>query len=99
MSAAEQSVLPTSVLAPKTMTVRRAAILFFAPLASVVPRRGHCRVEVCAGVSGRLLLPFATGYASSAAKDARAVLFWQFLALYMALLRPYSAGAPSVGVR
>ena len=86
MSAAEQSVLPTSVLAPKTMAVRRAAILFFAPLASVVPR-GHCRVEVCAGVTGRLLLPFATGYASSAAKDAHAVLFWQFLPLYGAAQR------------
>ena len=97
MSAAEQSVLPTSVLAPKTMAVRRAAIV----LAFLHRYRlwCRCRVGVCAGVSGRLSLPFATGYASSAAKDARAVLFWQFLALYMALLRPYSAGAPSVGVR
>ena len=39
MSAAEHSVLPTSVLAPKTMAVRRAAICErFSPLPSVVPQ-------------------------------------------------------------
>ena len=78
MSAAEQSVLPTSVLAPKTMAVRRAAILHRYRLWCARPLQGG----VCAGVSGRLPLPLATGYASSAAKDVYAVLFWQFLALY-----------------
>ena len=65
MSAAEQSVLPTSVLAPKTMAVRRAAILFFAPLPSVVPR-GHCRVVA--------VQAFLGGYRCRLRQDTQAVL-------------------------
>ena len=91
MSAALHNVLPTSVLAPKTTAVRRAAILFFAPLASVVRTRplqggGLCRRYWA------VLLNLSTAEAITAAKDAHAVLFWQFLALYGAGSRSVSAG-------
>ena len=69
MSAAEQSVLPTSVLAPKTMAVRRAAILFFAPLASVVPRADD---EATAGWGSVQAL--LGGYRCRLRQDTQAVL-------------------------
>ena len=99
MSAAEQSVLPTSVLAPKTMAVRRAAIF----LAFLQRWRLWCREATAGWRSVQALL---RGYLCRLRQDTQAVLL-RMHTLYsfgsscrcMALLSVSRARDPSIGVR